>query len=103
MKPKIYVFVARQALNGECHMLAVAEDGEEIAWHISSNVSFGQFDMGLVGHSEQGPAIKKHDKYNAKYPEGYELEWVDDWRTNLVLSRLAENSKAEAEKIKPSR
>lgn len=94
MKPKIYIFVVGR-FGEDYSMIAVAEDGEEVAWHVSSTVDYGKYDMGLVG-SSQGPATKKHDLYRAKYPDGYELKWVEDWKTHPVLSRIGEENRKTA-------
>ena len=50
---------------------ALAEDGAGLASHLSSNKSFSQHDMGLTSDW-------KHESYKKHYPEGFELEWVDD-------------------------
>lgn len=76
-KPKIYLYCIKQgpsALSryGENVMgFALAEDGTGIASHYSSNVGFSKHDMGLTSTS-------KHHYYSRHYPEGYELEWVDE-------------------------
>jgi hypothetical protein len=87
VKPKIYVFVANR-WGDDYSMIAVAEDGDEVAGHVSSSPDFGKWDMGL------GTSTRKHDQYKAKYPDGYELEWVEDWKTHPVLGSQAEKSKA---------
>src|SRR5690606_9036186 len=50
---------------------AMAEDGEVLAQHISSNELFARLDMGVTSE-------RKHDRYREKYPDGYELVWVDE-------------------------
>ena len=50
----------------DCAGVAYAADGDEIAWHVSSSYSWFQRDMGLIGEC-------KHDKYQAKYPDGFKL------------------------------
>jgi len=50
---------------------ALAEDGAWLASHRSSNKSFIKHDMGLTSNW-------KHESYEKHYPEGFELEWVDD-------------------------
>lgn len=50
---------------------ALAEDGEFLASHISSNDTWAKHDIGV--HSDW-----KHDAYKAHYPDGYEVVWVDD-------------------------
>ena len=70
-KPRIYVFVESHFASGDVGSYALADDGEFLAGHVSSNVSWAKHDMGLHGDW-------KHDKYAAHYPGGYELEWVDN-------------------------
>lgn len=49
---------------------ALAEDGECLASHWSSGVNWSKHDMGLTSDW-------KHDTYAKKYPDGYNLEWID--------------------------
>lgn len=81
-KPKIYVFPVHAAPRGDCQYIALAEDGEEIAWHVSSNEGFGKSDMGV-----SWPDSRKHEEYRKKYPGGYELEYVPDWSVHPFLSK----------------
>lgn len=53
------------------NIAAVAEDGEVLAGHVSSSVSWAKHDIGV--NSDW-----KHELYDAKYPDGWEIEWVDD-------------------------
>lgn len=79
---KIYLFaiptgssscgVIRDAeISGDTFGYALAEDGECIACHFSSGVNWSKHDMGLTSDW-------KHDTYDKKYPDGYELEWIDN-------------------------
>ena len=67
---KIYVYRPTTAYV-DCAGVAFAEDGDEIAVHISSSHSWFRSDMGLSG--EAGIGRGKHQKYREKYPDGYEL------------------------------
>lgn len=74
---------------------ALAEDGDCIAQHLSSNTAFSKHDMGLTSDW-------KHDNYKGKYPEGYTLKWVDDpendpeWQHRVKLNREhAQRAKTE--------
>ena len=49
---------------------ALAENGEGLASHLSSNIDFSKHDMGLTSDW-------KHDHYTKCFPEGYELIWID--------------------------
>ena len=69
---KIFIFaqpstVGSNFVTGE----ALTEDGEFIAGHISSDVEWTKHDMGITSDW-------KHKYYSEYYPDGYELEWVDD-------------------------
>jgi len=57
---------------------AIAEDGTVLAGHLSSNMSFAKLD---IQHAS------KQEKYKIHYPEGYELEWVDDIETHEGIQR----------------
>lgn len=64
-KPRIYVY--RPHTDYEDVMgLAFDELGEVVAWHVSSSLSWFRSDMGL--RSEY-----KHNKYQARHPNGFEL------------------------------
>lgn len=76
MKPKIYLYCLRWVATDDYSGFALAEDGEFICGHISSSPKFSQSDMGYVG--DTGLGKQKHAKYAAKYPDGYELVWLDE-------------------------
>jgi hypothetical protein len=50
---------------------ALAEDGTGLSSHLSSNIDFSKHDMGLTSDW-------KHDVYKEHYPDGYELEWIEE-------------------------
>jgi hypothetical protein len=50
---------------------AIAENGEGLASHLSSNIAFSKHDMGLTSNW-------KHDHYTKCFPEGYDLIWIDN-------------------------
>lgn len=80
--PKVYVFVQNQSGpvhaglvshvedGGDVYTLAMAEDGCVLSGHLSSSVEWARHDMGITSNW-------KHDKYQAHYPNGYEVEWVE--------------------------
>ncbi len=102
MKPKIYLTcfptgggsgrVHGSRPGGDVYASALAEDGTGLAGHLSSSVNFAKHDIGLTSDWQ-------HDAYREHYPDGFELEWVDDaathegWQAALVLNR----AKQEAE------
>lgn len=78
-KPKIYAFV-NGGSDDWWNMAALSEDGIFLAGHVCSHPVYGQHDMGVTSDW-------KHEYYRAHYPDGYEVIWVEDARTD---SRLAE-------------
>jgi hypothetical protein len=78
MTKKIYIFVNSRWASGDVVALALCEDGIPLGSHFSSNEDFAKHDMGLTSDW-------KHDGYKAHCPEGYELEWVDDYKTHPGL------------------
>lgn len=57
---------------------AIAEDGEVLAGHLSSNIGFAKLD---IQHAS------KVEKYKAKYHGGYDLEWIDDVSNHKGIQR----------------
>jgi hypothetical protein len=68
---KIYCWVEPAPNWGptDLYVKAIAEDGDVLAGHLSSSISFAKLD---IQHAT------KLKKYEEKYPNGYDLEWVDD-------------------------
>lgn len=56
-------------LSGNYYARAIAEDGEILNTHTCSNIGWVKYDMGI-------DSSKKHDVYEAKYPNGYKLELI---------------------------
>jgi len=85
-KPKIYLTAHNNGWGWVGHSLA--EDGTGIAGHLSSSIDFAKHDMGLTSDW-------KHELYDAHYPDGYELEWIDmenldsheGWQKALELNK----------------
>lgn len=67
--------VQDSVIGGDVIGYALAEDGTVLASHLSSNESFSKHDMGFTSDW-------KHEKYKAHYPNGFEIEWVDDPDSN---------------------
>jgi hypothetical protein len=67
---KIYCFI-----NGGndyfLNVLALAEDGNVLAGHASSNEYWARHDIGI--NSDW-----KHEKYKEHFPDGFELIWLDE-------------------------
>ena len=63
--------VSGSAPGGDVLGRAMAEDGTGLASHLSSGPNYSKHDMGLTSDW-------KHEIYNEKYPDGFELEWIDE-------------------------
>lgn len=68
-KPKIFVTALLEGWAPDLTGYALAEDGVCVANHISSSENFAKHDMGITSDWQ-------HKKYNAHYPDGYELVWI---------------------------
>ncbi len=72
---------------GDCVYRAVAEDGEDLAGQVSSSEDWGRRDLGVGG----GEVVQHYkDKYTAKYPDGYQVEYVPDGSTHPVLAKFVQ-------------
>lgn len=71
--PKIYLFCVCSG-RGWFNGYALAEDGHVLNCHLSSSARFSKGDMGLYDDDWSG----KRNNYAAHYPDGYELEWIDE-------------------------
>ncbi len=83
---KIYVFPVTPNPRGDCVYKAVAEDGEELAAQVSSSEAWGRHDLGFGG---TGSKYYK-DKYAAKYPDGYQVEYIPDGSVHPVLAKFVQ-------------
>jgi hypothetical protein len=80
-KPKIFLYcvalgtgsgmVNGSRPGGDVIGYALAEDGAGLGSHLSSSPDFAKHDMGLTSNW-------KHEIYQKHYPEGFELEWIDE-------------------------
>ena len=85
---KIYAWVNSGRGTDMQFVSAMAEDGTILAGHLSSSESFAKHDIGIGSDW-------KHDKYDAHYPEGWAIEWVDDPKSHEGLLAAYElNQKA---------
>lgn len=90
MITKIYLACFPSGMrSGDVIGYALAETGEGLASHLSSNVSFSKHDMGLTSNW-------KHDHYAKCFPEGYEIVWIDNaedderWQKSMELNKQKE-------------
>lgn len=89
-KPKIYCFVNSGKGTDWQMVMAMSEDGDCLAEHCSSSYAWARHDIGFESDW-------KHDIYKTKYPEGYELEWVDDPKSHPgLMTAYALNQKKGA-------
>ena len=87
-KPKIYLIAEPGGFrDGDVLGFALAEDGHCIQQHLSSSVEWSKHDMGLTSNWH-------HDNYANHYPQGYELEWVDDPDKHDGFQKALELNKA---------
>ncbi len=71
MKPKIFCFINQKYPSDSGYqVVALAEDGTPLTEHLSSMVGFAKDDIGFSTNI-------KNDIYERKYPNGYELVWID--------------------------
>lgn len=90
MTPKIYLFINSGKGTDWVLSLAIAEDGTCVEQHVSSSDGWAHLD---IGHGTDS----KHEKYRAHYPDGYEVEWVDDPpRHPGLMAAYAKNQAARA-------
>jgi hypothetical protein len=72
-KPKIYVFC--NSCQHKWHGgIAMAEDGNVLAQHLSSNHTFVQMDLGVISGSHWRT---QHEKYDEHYPDGWEIVYLE--------------------------
>ena len=84
---KIYLHAFETEMRDWFNGIAMAEDGEVVANHVSSSIDWAKHDLGFFNSDWQ------HQHYLKHCPEGYELVWVDDvathegWQAALVKNR----------------
>lgn len=93
--PKIFVFVNGRASWGDYLPSAIAEDGTPLAGHCSSSIGFAKHDMGIGSDW-------KHELYKKHYPDGFEIEWVDDVDAHPACLAAIALANERASKEKPS-
>lgn len=67
---KIYCFINSRS-NWGFEVVALAEDGRNVAGHVSSSKGYAMHDIGITSDW-------KHEIYKELFPEGYELEWIEE-------------------------
>lgn len=84
-KPKVYAFINGTFGSDDFTVFAIAEDGTLLASHMSSSHGWAKHDIGVTSDW-------KHDQYAEHYPDGYEVEWVDDPRGHAGLMAAYERN-----------
>ena len=87
MKPKIFCFINGSLGEAAFVVQALTEDGIYLAGHVSSNVDFAKHDIGITSDW-------KHEIYKEHYPDGYELEWVNDIKNHSGLQEAYKKNQA---------
>lgn len=90
---KIYCWV-NSGVGSDCQVvMAMAEDGTFLASHLSSNLTWAMHDIGISSDW-------KHDLYKERYPDGYELVWVENVKAHDGLSVAYALNQRQAEATK---
>jgi hypothetical protein len=91
-KPRIYCFINGGKGTDMVRAMAMAEDGTCLVQHLSSNDDFAQLDSGFaeapaltLAPAAWGPNLVTRERFAEHYPDGYDLEWVDDPRSHAGL------------------
>lgn len=105
--PRIYCFINGGKGTDWVQAMAMAQDGTWLGQHVSSNDEFAVLDSGYaeapdttIVPSGWGPNLAKRRAFEAHYPDGYDLEWVDDPATHaglLAAYQLNQAKRADAE------
>ena len=74
-EPKIYCWINAGKGTDWVVSMAMAEDGTHLTSHVSSSDGFAKGDCGYL---PTGMGLSKRAIFDEHYPDGYELEWVDD-------------------------
>jgi hypothetical protein len=82
-------------------------EGKIAAGHCSSSDWYLKADLGYLvddkGNALTGPGSANREQYSKLYPEGFEIEWVEDARAGKnpeMDRRYALNQKAHEESLK---
>lgn len=81
---KIYCYIGGEwEKTGDLYVCSLGNDGQGLAGHMSSSIDWAKHDIGLTSDW-------KHDIYKMKYPDGYELEWIDDTKNHKEFQKALE-------------
>jgi hypothetical protein len=92
MRPRIYCWINQGKGTDWVVSQSMAEDGTALGSHVSSSDYFAVLDSGYAEAPEftvapmgWGPNLGKRERFAEHYPDGYDLEWVDDPATHPGL------------------
>ncbi len=88
---KIYCF-CNDGYSGWWTVVALAEDGEILTKYICSHENYFKHDIGITSDWQ-------HNKYKQKYPNGYELIWVDEPEDDDDLMRIISEANKGVEEL----
>lgn len=77
---KIYCFISDLYDDGVA-VVSVSDTCKIMSNHFSSGISWAKHDIGITSDW-------KHDIYQKEFPNGYELEWVDDVDSHVDLMKI---------------
>lgn len=84
---KIYCFINGVNSFG-FSVVSVSDTCKFMSQHMSSNETWAKHDIGITSDW-------KHDIYQKEFPNGYELEWVDDVVSHIELMKIIETMNKE--------
>ena len=73
--------VRGSSVGGDVIAIALAEDGRGLGSHYCSSPGFAMHDIGFDAWAA-GIEHRRHKGFTEHYPDGWEMEWVDDWTTH---------------------
>jgi hypothetical protein len=88
-KPKIYAFQTGGGLDRDVYGMALAEDGQVLTSHLSTNLDYLKGDLGFL---ETSMGKIKREKFAEHYPDGFEVIWLDNPQEDAgYMAALARN------------
>jgi len=89
--PRIFVaaFTSADRQSNDLDCQALAEDGEGLAECCAPDVESAKRGIGLTSQSN-------HKSYATHYPDGYDLEWVNDPANHSGWQRALKRNRAKA-------
>ena len=95
MPTKIYYIQADPSWPNDFRISAIADDGRRLAG------SFYMLPLALGGPLGCTPTVEKHILYNALYPDGWEIEWVEDPEHHAGFQQAVRQARARKDQPDP--